>query len=67
MKTKFSLLSFSAVALFAAVGCSSSPDQVTPQQKQAFQGGPPPANYMDAANAATQAARSKTDAAPKAP
>lgn len=66
MKIKFSLLSLSAIALFGAAGCSSSTPEATPQQKQAFQGGPPPANYMDQANAATQAARSK-DAAPKTP
>ena len=67
MKTKFSLLSLAAIALFGAVGCSSSPAEATPQQKAAFAGGPPPADYMDAANKATQAARANPDAAPKTP
>lgn len=43
--------------LFGAAGCSSETAKATAEEKKQFGGGPPPADYMDAANKATEAAR----------
>jgi len=67
MKTRILAPIVSAVALFTVIGCSSEPAQATPEQVKNFAGGPPPANYMDKANAATKAGQDAAKDAKKGP
>lgn len=67
MKKKILAFGLLSVSLFVMVGCSSEPAQATAEQKKNFAGGPPPANYMDKANATTAAAQAKVGDKPKTP
>jgi len=67
MKTKFLALGLLSLSLFVVVGCSSEPAQASAEQKKAFAGGPPPANYMDKANASAAAAQAKAGEKAKTP
>ena len=65
MKTKISALMLGALIIFAVTGCGSDTPPATAEQKKNFGGGPPPADYMNAANAATNAAKkSQPDSKP---
>jgi hypothetical protein len=63
MKKTFLLVSTLGILSISLTGCGSSPTAASPEEKKAFAGGPPPADYMKNVNAGDQAAR---DAAAKA-
>jgi len=44
---KIQSLAVLGIVLLGLIGCSAAPPEPTPEQKKAFSGGPPPADFME--------------------